>query len=110
MKRITTLASTLFVIGAGLGACAVTGVGVGYEDGYYDGGFYEPYGYEYGGWGGGYRVGPPRGDWRGGGGPRGGPPPGGPRGGPGPGGGGHSWQAPSHGGGAPSIPGRPRGR
>lgn len=29
----------------------------------YAGGYYEPWGYDYGGWGGGYRVGPPRGDW-----------------------------------------------
>jgi len=48
------------------------GVGVGYDGGGYLGGGYEPYGYEYGGWGGGYRVGPPRGSgpeggWRGGG-------------------------------------------
>jgi hypothetical protein len=43
-----------------LAACVVGGydgdVGVGYV-----GGVYEPGGYEYGGWGGGYRVGPPRG-------------------------------------------------
>jgi hypothetical protein len=46
----------------GVGACAVTGVGVGYDgEADYVGGFYEPYGYEYGGWGRGYRVGPPRG-------------------------------------------------
>jgi hypothetical protein len=49
-------------------------VGVGYDDGGYVGGVYEPYGYDYGGWGRGYRVGPPRdgrgapgGSWRGGG-------------------------------------------
>jgi hypothetical protein len=48
-----------------LNGCEVTGasvdgsVGVGYV-----GGYYEPYGYEYGGWGGGYRVGPGRGDDR----------------------------------------------
>jgi hypothetical protein len=48
-----------------LSACVAAGysdggtgvdVGVGYA-----GGFYEPWGYDYGGWGGGYRVGPPRG-------------------------------------------------
>jgi hypothetical protein len=48
-----------------LAACVVGGyggdVGVGYV-----GGVYEPGGYEYGGWGPGYRVGPPRRDWRGG--------------------------------------------
>jgi hypothetical protein len=46
-----------------LGACVVGGyggdVGVGYV-----GGVYDPGGYEYGGWGGGYRVGPPRGGER----------------------------------------------
>lgn len=74
--------------GAALVACAVEGVGYGGPDvgvSYY-GDFYEPFGYEYGGWGGGYRVGPPRGhgDDRGGGGGRGG-------------------------GRAPSIPSAPRG-
>lgn len=44
---------------AGLGGCAVTGVGVEGSVGY-DGGYYEPYGYDYGGWGVGYRVGPSR--------------------------------------------------
>jgi squid-like protein/heterogeneous nuclear ribonucleoprotein A1/A3 len=58
-------------------SCAVEGVGVdgtvgvGYDAGYYGGGYYEPYGYDYGGWGGGYRVGPGRGGDRRGGGSRG---------------------------------------
>lgn len=46
-------------------ACAVTGLGVGYDAGYdggydgaYDAGYYAPYGYDYGGWGVGYAVGP----------------------------------------------------
>jgi len=56
--------------------------------------FYEPYGYGYGGWGGGYAVGPGRGGGR-----RVGPNPGGPRAGAGFGGRG-----------APSLPGRSRGR
>lgn len=58
-----------------VGACTLTGIGVGYDGGEYDddaeyggpgyvGGFYEPYGYEYGGWGGGYQVGPPLGEYR----------------------------------------------
>jgi hypothetical protein len=76
---------------AGLGACAVEGgggydgdVGVGVGVGYV-GDYYEPCCYGYGGWGGGYRVGPPRG-YGGGHGDHGGP--------------GHS---------APSIPSGPRG-
>ena len=47
-----------------LAACVAGGydgdVGVGYV-----GGVYEPCCYDYGGWGGGYRVGPPRGGERG---------------------------------------------
>jgi hypothetical protein len=35
--------------------------GGGYDEGFGPG-YYEPYGVEYGGWGGGYRVGPVRGD------------------------------------------------
>ena len=90
----------LGVLGLGLmvgaAACTVTGVGVGYDGGpEYVGGFYEPYGYDYGGWGRGYRVGPPRGDFRGGGrGP----------------GGGHPYHSAPPGRSMPSIPGRPRGR
>ncbi len=48
---------------AGIYACVATGGG--YGDVGYVGGYYEPGGYEYGGWGGGYRVGPPRGGDRG---------------------------------------------
>ena len=68
-----------------LGACAVTGVGVGYDtvDVGYVGGYYEPYGYAYGGWGGHYNVGPPRG--------------------------GGAWHARGGGHAAPSIPSRGRG-
>jgi hypothetical protein len=89
----------------GLSACAVTGVGVGYDGGYdYGGGFYEPYGYDYGGWAPGYRVGPPRGGYGGG---YGGHGPGG--GGPGPGGGGHPYHSAPPGHSMPSMPGRPRG-
>jgi hypothetical protein len=50
-----------------LNACAVSGasvggdVGVGYDTGYYGGGYYEPWGYEYGGWGDRYHMGPGRG-------------------------------------------------
>lgn len=86
---------------AGAAACAVTGVGVGYDGGpeEYVGGFYEPYGYDYGGWGRGYRVGPPRGDFHGDfrGGERG----------PGEG---HPYHSAPPGRSMPSIPGRPRGR
>jgi hypothetical protein len=75
------------------GATLLSGcVAAGYSDGSagvdvgYVGGFYEPYGYGYGGWGPGYRVGPPRGGYRGGSGFHGAPSiPRGPRGG----GGGH---------------------
>lgn len=78
---------------AALGACAVTGVGVGYDGPEYVGGFYEPYGYDYGGWGRGYRVGPPRGGERG------------------PGGGGaRPYRSAPQSRPMPSIPGRPRGR
>jgi hypothetical protein len=69
MTRRLILASTAFVLIAGLGGC-VAGVGydgdvaVGYSPGYV-----EPFGYDYGGWGGwgggdrggGYHVGPGRG-------------------------------------------------
>jgi len=61
MLRLSTIALLL----AGLGACAVEGggydgdVGVGLGVGYV-GDYYEPGGYDYGGWGPGYRVGPPR--------------------------------------------------
>jgi hypothetical protein len=88
-----------------LSACAVTGVGVDYDGPEYVGGFYEPYGYDYGGWGGGYRVGPPRGGERGPGGDHG------PRGDHGPGGGGgRPYRSAPAGHGMPSIPGRARGR
>jgi hypothetical protein len=54
---------------AGIYACVATGVGydgdVGVVGVDYVGGYYEPGGYAYGGWGGGYRVGPPRGGDRG---------------------------------------------
>ncbi len=51
-----------FLVLAILAGCAVEGVGYGGDVGVsYAGDFYEPFGYEYGGWGGGYRVGPPRG-------------------------------------------------
>ncbi len=84
-----------------IGACEVTGVGVGYGgEADYVGGFYEPYGYDYGGWGRGYRVGPPRGGDHGRG-----P---GPRPGVG-GGGGHPYHAAPPGRSMPSIPSRPRG-
>ncbi len=59
-----TFGAALLTLLLAIGACAVTGVGVGYE-GDYVGGVYEPYGYDYGGWGRGYRVGPPRGGDRG---------------------------------------------
>ncbi len=58
------LRSRLTAVGFGaltalmLCACAVTGVGVDGSVGYYDGGYYEPYGYDYGDWGIGYDVGP----------------------------------------------------
>ncbi len=85
-----------------IGACAVTGVGVGYE-GDYVGGVYEPYGYDYGGWGRGYRVGPPRRGYGRGPGAR-------PGGRPGfGGGGGHPYHAAPPGRSMPSIPSRPRG-
>lgn len=97
---VGTLGAVLLAL---VSACAVEGGGYGYGgdvDVGYVGGVYEPYGYDYGGWGGGYRVGPPRGGpgygggWRGGGHPGGhGAPgiPGGPHGGGGGphGGGGH---------------------
>jgi hypothetical protein len=88
------------------GACTVTGVGMGYEDGgpEYVGGFYEPYGYDYGGWGRGYRVGPPRGGERGPGPDHGG----GRDHGPGPGAG-HPYRAAPAGRPMPSMPGRSRG-
>lgn len=93
MKR--SLIGAVLAAAMAVSACVGYGYGgsVGYAGPAYDGGFYEPYGYDYGGWGGGYRVGPPRGDWHG----RGGD-------GHGPGGGDHG-----HGGGAPSIPHGPRG-
>ncbi len=61
MLRLSSIALLL----AGLGACAVEGggydgdVGVGVGVGYV-GDYYEPGGYDYGHWGPGYRVGPPR--------------------------------------------------
>jgi hypothetical protein len=67
MLRVSTIALLL----AGLGACAVEGggydgdVGVGVGVGY-GGDYYEPGGYDYGHWGPGYRVGPPRGHESGG--------------------------------------------
>ena len=43
--------------------CAVDGGGYGYDSGPgFAGDYYEPYGGSYGGWGGGYQVGPVRGD------------------------------------------------
>jgi hypothetical protein len=83
---------------AGASFAAVAACAVGGYDGYagggidvgYVGGYYEPCCYDYGGWGGGYRVGPPRGGFDRGGG----------RASPG----GH----PGGGRAAPSIPGRAR--
>jgi hypothetical protein len=94
---ITPIHWKLGILGLALlisvGACTVTGVGVGYDGGAdYVGGFYEPYGYDYGGWGRGYRVGPPRGGVRG----------------PGPGAG-RPYHAAPAGRSMPSMPGRSRG-
>ena len=51
----------LMLVAAIQGCAGYGGGGYGYgED--YGVGFYEPYGYYYGGWGGGYRVGPWRGE------------------------------------------------
>jgi hypothetical protein len=90
-SRVWKIGALGLLLLAGLGGCAVEGVGYGGDAvgvGYV-GGFYEPYGYEYGGWGRGYRVGPPRGDIHGGGGRSAPSIPSGPRGGGGHGGGGH---------------------
>jgi hypothetical protein len=112
----TGLIAAGLAVGAALSSCAVAPYGYydGGDVGYF-GGVYAPYGYDYGGWGGGYRVGPPRGGehggYRGVGGRPGGP--GGPRGpGGGHGGGDHgggSHGGGGHGGGAPGIPTGSRG-
>jgi squid-like protein/heterogeneous nuclear ribonucleoprotein A1/A3 len=64
----TIKVSVVALLLAGLGACAVEGVGydgdVGVGVGYV-GDYYEPCCGGYGGWGRGYRVGPPRGGDRG---------------------------------------------
>ena len=70
MKARSLKLSVALLLLAGLGACAVEGggydgdVGVGVGVGYV-GDYYEPCCGGYGGWGGGYRVGPPRGGDRG---------------------------------------------
>ncbi len=59
LHRAWKVTAAGLLLAAGLGACAVTGVG--YDGGLYVGGVYEAPGFVYGGWGPGYRVGPPRG-------------------------------------------------
>ena len=67
--RMTAAGVVIISASVVIGCVAGVGYGVGYGvDVGYNPGYIESPGYEYGGWGGGYRVGPPRGSERHGGG------------------------------------------